>query len=124
MKVQKIVAFFKHKVYLIIGIKKERVNMKIETKNENGSFNIVLNGRLDSMSAGDLESLLDTSLTDSIQTLFFDMASVDYVSSKGLRVLVSAYKKMNGKVVTIANANDSVKEVLRLSGLMKFFDVK
>lgn len=98
--------------------------MKIEFTDENGLLNIVLDGRLDSASAGELNSVLDEKLTDDARALYFDMSSVDYVSSKGLRVLVLAYKKMNGKMVTIANANDSVKEVLRLSGLLKFFDVK
>lgn len=98
--------------------------MKIDSKVEEGNLSIVLDGRLDSMTSGELEAHLEKQLTDSIQSLSIDLGAVDFISSKGLRVMVATYKKMNGRPMNLLNANASVKEVFRLSGLQKFFDLK
>lgn len=97
--------------------------MTIDFTKENETLTVTLDGRLDSTTAGDLENFLEKELDDSTASLTFDFAGVDYISSKGLRILVATFKKMNGRPMTIANANDSVKEIMRLSGLLKVFNV-
>lgn len=97
--------------------------MTIDFTKENEVLSVALDGRLDSTTAGDLENFLEKELDDSTASLTFDFAGVDYISSKGLRILVATFKKMNGRPMTIANANASVKEIMRLSGLLKVFNV-
>ena len=65
------------------------------TKNLNGStLEIALEGRLDTMTAPELEAELNRSMP-SADSLVMDFAKLDYISSAGLRVLLSAHKVMN-----------------------------
>ena len=51
----------------------------------------------------------------------FDLAQVDYISSAGLRVLLSSQKKMAGKSMKIVNAKPAVKEVFDITGFSDIF---
>lgn len=97
--------------------------MTIDSTNDNNNLIVTLNGRLDSSTAGDFETFINKELNDEVASLRFNFADVDYISSKGLRILVAAFKKLNGRPMFIENANASVKEILRLSGLLKVFNV-
>lgn len=97
--------------------------MTIDFSQDNGNLSIKLEGRLDSTTSGDLEQFLENKITNSTISLCLNFAKVDYISSKGLRILVSTFKKMNGRPMTIINANASVMEIMRLSGLLKVFNV-
>ena len=67
------------------------------TKNQNGKdLTIALEGRLDTMTAPELEAELKESLNDA-DTLAFDLAKLEYISSAGLRVLLAAHKTMMNK---------------------------
>lgn len=97
--------------------------MTIDFTSENNNLSVALNGRLDSSSSGDLECFLEGKINEQAASLTFDFTNVDFISSKGLRILVEAYKKMDGRPMSIVNANTSVKEILHLSGLLKVFHV-
>jgi len=84
----------------------------------------MLAGRLDSATAGELEERINAELTPETGELTIDLREVDFISSKGLRVLVAAYHMLESKKVTLIDANASIQEVLRLSGLLKIFTVK
>ena len=95
--------------------------MKIEvTENEN-ALQIAMDGRLDSVTSDDLTKVLEEKLNDGTASLTLNLKNVDFISSKGLRVLVAAYRKLNGKELILTGANSSVKEILRLSGLLNIF---
>lgn len=95
--------------------------MVIEKENKNGNLIVAPDGRLDSLTAGEFENLLNQEINDELKSLTVDLAKVDFVSSKGLRVLVGAYKKLSGRKMILNNANSSVMEVLKISGLLKIF---
>lgn len=95
--------------------------MNIEVLNEKEMLTVTLNGRLDSTTAGQLEDTFNTELNENVKALTVDLGQVDFVSSKGLRVLVGAYKALNGREMIISGANPSVMDVLRMSGLLKVF---
>jgi len=97
--------------------------MEIKKTLTEGALVLAPLGRLDSMTAGDLETAVEETVNEEVEKLTFDLEEVDFVSSKGLRVLVSAYRKMNGKPVALEHVNPSVMEVLKLSGLLKVFTV-
>ena len=68
--------------------------MQIEKKVENSVMSIALEGRLDTMTAPQLEAEVQGKL-DGVTELNFDFAKLSYISSAGLRVLLSAQKVMN-----------------------------
>lgn len=90
--------------------------MEIVKTKENSSLTFALEGRLDTMTAPQLEAEVNSSL-EGITDLAFDFAKLVYVSSAGLRVLLAAQKKMNkqGKM-EVRNVCPEIKEVLDVTG--------
>lgn len=90
--------------------------MEIVKTKENSSLTFALEGRLDTMTAPQLEAEVNSSL-EGITDLAFDFAKLVYVSSAGLRVLLAAQKKMNkqGKM-EVRNVCPDIKEVLDVTG--------
>ena len=85
-------------------------------KNVNGSEMIIeLDGRLDTNTAPDLEK--EVSDLVGIKLLIFDFAKLEYVSSAGLRIILSCQKQMDlqGNMI-IKNVNESIKDVLDITG--------
>lgn len=98
--------------------------MKID-KNLNGTnLTIALEGRLDTTTAPELENTLKGSL-DGITTLTMDFAKLDYISSAGLRVLLSTHKTMMKQgSMKVTNANEMVKEVFDVTGFVDILDIE
>jgi anti-anti-sigma factor len=90
--------------------------MTINKQQNGGSLVIKLEGRLDTMTAPALEKEVKGSL-DGVTELTFDFEKLDYVSSAGLRILLSAYKAMLGRgTMRIVNFNDIIREVFNVTG--------
>lgn len=85
----------------------------------NGSVNIVLVGRLDSVTASNFQAEAVSKCSGKSATL--DMAEVAYVSSAGLRAIL-ALDKATGpdNKLNIVNASGAVKDVLDMSGFSDF----
>ena len=83
-----------------------------------------LKGRLDTTTAPELDQELKSSL-DGVTALTFDMKELDYISSAGLRVLLSAQKTMNkqGKM-TVRNANETVMEIFEVTGFSDILTIE
>ena len=90
--------------------------MKIEQTRDNSTLTLALEGRLDTITAPELEQVVNASL-DGLTALIFDFAKLEYVSSAGLRVLLGAQKKMNkqGKM-EVKNVCAEIMEVLDITG--------
>jgi len=94
-------------------------------KDANGSdLDLVVSGRLDTTTAPQLESVLKDSL-NGVSSLAFDFSNLEYISSAGLRVLLSAQKTMNkqGKMV-IRHANSVVMEVFEVTGFTDILTIE
>ena len=90
--------------------------MNITKKTEGSTLIIALEGRLDTMTAPELEEELKASM-DSADKLVLDFAKLDYISSAGLRVLLSAHKTMSAKSgMKVINVNEVVQEVFDVTG--------
>ncbi len=77
---------------------------------------VALQGRLDTLTAPDFEAEINTSL-DQAQKLIIDMEKLDYISSAGLRVLLTAHKNMADKDgMKILHPNEIVREVFEVTG--------
>ena len=87
------------------------------TKKQNGTtLEIALEGRLDTMTAPELEAELSRSLSGA-EALVLDFSKLEYISSAGLRVLLTAHKAMMGKEgMKITHVNDVVQEVFEVTG--------
>ncbi len=90
--------------------------MKID-KQENGNELVIsLAGRLDTITAPELEEQLASGLEDK-EKLTFDMEKLEYISSAGLRVLLSAQKKMSKKGgMIVKNVSEEVMEIFEVTG--------
>ncbi len=94
-------------------------------KNANGSeLVIALEGRLDTTTSPELEEELKGSL-DGITGLTIDLAALDYISSAGLRVLLSAQKTMNkqGSMV-VKNVSEEIMEVFEVTGFSDILTIE
>ena len=94
-------------------------------KNLNGStLNVVLEGRLDTTTAPQLEAELKESM-DGITELNLDFEKLEYLSSAGLRVLLAAQKVMNkqGSMV-IRHVNETIHEVFEVTGFIDILTIE
>ena len=94
-------------------------------KNVNGSeIKLILEGRLDTATAPQLEATLNSVLAG-VTSLKFDLEKIDYISSAGLRVLLSAQKTMNkqGSMV-ISNVSPEVKEIFDVTGFTDILTIE
>ncbi|MBZ0298440.1 MAG: STAS domain-containing protein [Anaerolineae bacterium] len=82
-------------------------------------------GRVDSSTAGQLGDALTSAIDDGLVWIVLDLAGVDYMSSAGLREIVSALKKVRGAQgdMRIAQATERVYDVLEMSGLNTIFRI-
>lgn len=94
-------------------------------KNLNGTnLEIALEGRLDTTTAPELEQELKSSM-DGAETLTLDFSKLEYISSAGLRVLLSAHKTMSAKGgMKVTNVNEIVKEVFDVTGFSDILTIE
>ena len=90
--------------------------MTIQTKKENASLSLALEGRLDTTTAPQLEAELKSKL-DGVTDLTLDLEKLEYLSSAGLRVLLSAQKTMARQgTMTVTHVNDTIQEIFEITG--------
>ena len=98
--------------------------MEIQKQLNDSTLTVALIGRLDAVTAMDLEKELKASL-NGVKELIFDLAKLDYIASAGLRILLQYQKLMdkNGNEMKIKNVKDEVKEVLDMTGFSDFLHI-
>ena len=90
--------------------------MEIKKHIDNEILYVALKGRLDTVTSQDLLNGLPE--IDQVKSVEFDFQDLEYISSAGLRVLVSYQKKLGGKDhVIVKNANPVVKNIFTVTGL-------
>ena len=98
--------------------------MTIEKKLNGTALEIALEGRLDTMTAPELEAELGKSLGEA-ESLVLDFSKLEYISSAGLRVLLSAHKIMSGKGgMKITHVNEIVQEVFEVTGFADILTIE
>ncbi len=94
-------------------------------KTANGNeLTIALEGRLDTTTAPQLDDELKSAL-EGIAKLEFNFEKLEYISSAGLRVLLSAQKVMNkqGSMV-IKNVNEEIQEIFEVTGFVDILTIE
>lgn len=98
--------------------------MTIQTNKAGSELTITLEGRLDTTTAPELDEVLKGSL-DGVTDLIMDLEKLEYLSSAGLRVLLSAQKTMNkqGSMV-VKNVNDTIMEIFEITGFSDILTIQ
>ena len=85
---------------------------------------VVLIGRLDTTTAPELEKELKASL-DGVSALTIDMAALEYISSAGLRVLLSAQKTMNKQgEMKVVHVGETIMEIFEVTGFSDILSIE
>lgn len=88
--------------------------MNIEKTIENNKAILAPEGWLDAQSSEEFSEVIE-SLGDDITEMVIDLAKLEYISSAGMRLIVTAHKKMNGNL-TICNVSDELMEIFVMTG--------
>ena len=98
--------------------------MTIEKKLNGTELTIALTGRMDTMTAPQLEAELKDCL-NGINSLRFDFSALDYLSSAGLRVLLAVQKRMNKQgSMTLCNVNETIAEIFEVTGFSDILTIE
>ena len=94
-----------------------------KTKNDS-ALTLAVEGRLETITAPQLEAVVKTELAG-ITSLTFDLSKLDYISSAGLRVLLTAQKIMNKQgEMKVTGANDIVMEIFDVTGFSDILTIE
>lgn len=97
--------------------------LNIQKTLENGSAVFALQGRLDTVSAPALEQALKDALPE-LRELTLDLSALDYISSAGLRVLLSAQKQIQRQgTMKLTGVNEAVREIFDVTGFSEILTI-
>ena len=98
--------------------------MNINIEKENGVTILKVEGRLDTTTAPELEKAINNE-GEELKNLELDFKGVDYISSAGLRVLLTAQKKMNVQgSMELTNVSEAVMDIFEMTGFADILVIK
>ena len=98
--------------------------MNINIEKENGVTTLKIDGRLDTTTAPELEKAINAE-GDELKNLVLDFKGVDYISSAGLRVLLTAQKKMNVQgSMELIGVSEAVMDIFEMTGFADILVIK
>lgn len=98
--------------------------LSIEKTRQEDALTLALTGRLDTTTAPELEQELRAEL-DGVRSLTLDFSALDYISSAGLRVLLSAQKVMNRQgEMKLCGVNETIAEIFDITGFTDILTIE
>ena len=98
--------------------------MNISIEKNNDSTVMKISGRLDTTTAPELEKAINDE-GEVLKNLVLDFNGVNYISSAGLRVLLTAQKKMNMQgSMELINVCEDVMDILEMTGFADILEIK
>ena len=98
--------------------------MTIQKTLQGNTLTVAPEGRLDTITSPQLESELRAD-TSNVTDLVFDLANLTYISSAGLRVLLSAQKAMNKKgTMVLRNVKPEIMEIFEITGFSSILTIE
>lgn len=98
--------------------------LNTDVKKDDDKLVISLKGRLDTTTAPQLEEVINNSISGATQ-LTFNMEKLEYISSAGLRVLLSSQKIMNKQgTMIVKNVSEEVQEIFEVTGFSDIFTIQ
>ncbi len=101
------------------------IEMSMEIEEKDGKRIIRLEGRIDAVCTPVLENKIDELLQKGHKKIIIDFGRVDYISSAGLRFLLSATKKAKAAdgMLIIASIHDEVMEIIKMAGFERILHI-
>jgi len=97
--------------------------MNFEKTNNGTTLTVELIGEVDSMNTPELEERLLKEI-DGVKELIFDLKGLEYISSAGLRVLLTMQKTMKAQgSMIIRNTNEEVMEIFKVTGFVRLLNL-
>jgi len=99
--------------------------MEITTTKRGDATVLAVNGRVDTTTAGDLETAINLHISGGNRQILLDFAGVTYISSGGLRVLLATAKKLrnDGDWYALCGLLPEVQKVMKLAGFTSIFSI-
>ena len=98
--------------------------MTINKSSDKPNLKFSIQGRIDTNTSPELDKAVNESI-DGVTNLIFDFEKVEYMSSAGLRVLVSAQKKMNKQgTMKVINVGDAIMEIFEVTGFSDILTIE
>lgn len=99
--------------------------MNIEKNYDGKELTLIVEGNIDTNTSEVLADEINAEI-GKFDSLIIDFSSVKYISSAGLRVLISTKKKLKKDQIpfVIKNVNDAVNEIFKMSGFDRLLDIK
>jgi len=99
--------------------------MELTTRSEKSTVIVSIKGRVDAVTAPELEKCLSEQIDSGENTVVVNMAELDYISSAGLRVVLLIAKKLKAKQgdMLLVGLQGPVKEVFEISGFSTIFNI-
>ena len=98
--------------------------LTINKTKENEKLCLSLEGRLDTVTAPQLEKELQESVAD-VKELTLDFERLEYISSAGLRVLLSSQKVMNRQgEMKLVHVNETIREIFEVTGFCDILNIE
>ena len=98
--------------------------MNINTEKNGEKLTIALEGRLDTTTAPQLEKVIEEK-SEGITEMTIDMTKLEYISSAGLRVLLSTHKKMSKiGILKITGVCDEIMDVFEMTGFSDILNIE
>ena len=91
----------------------------ISMNKENGVLTVTLEGRLDKITTLTAEKMIAEEMQDQSE-LILDLVKLEYISSAGIRMLVSLHKQFRDRRMTIINVRSTIREILSLGNLTNY----
>ena len=100
--------------------------MNLEIKETDGILTGVLSGYIDTATSEQVGQELEPLLKQANRAIEIDCSKLEYISSSGLRLLLSLRKQVaaDGGSLVIRNINDEIRKVFTLTGFFKLFDIR
>ena len=97
--------------------------MTVTLERNGDELTMHVEGRLDTLTSGEFEEKLETSL-DGVRHLILDFKELDYISSAGLRTILTAVELMSDRGdLKIMNVNEDIRETLEITGFLDELDI-
>ena len=98
--------------------------LNIEKKFEDKLLTVTLDGKMDTNTTPQVANEIESDL-ENAEALVFDMKDLKYISSAGLRLLLSLHKKMREKGgFKLINVNETNMEILDFTGFTDILDIE
>lgn len=100
------------------------ISMGITVTNDNKVYTIIITGRIDTLTAPELEVKFGEIKNDADKVIF-DMTEVEYISSAGMRTIVAAHRAMAAKDgLVLRGIKKNVRTIINLTGFNKVLNIE